>query len=168
MTETGEYPRVRPACVHSERHREYVVMATTTIRSSLSDIPVSWPATGLVEATVTCGSCESRLRVRVFSPARRLRWKLTWFGLAVLGASIATPSIIRLVALDALDEPAALPMLTNLLGFGGIVVGALFFCTDDGVRPTSFWSEPDTVFAVSRRRTGCARRCPGGSQTTCR
>ncbi|HET6707096.1 hypothetical protein [Amycolatopsis sp.] len=29
-------------------------------------------------------------------------------------------------------------MLTNVLGLGGVVVGALFFFTDDGVRLTSF------------------------------
>lgn len=145
MTKTGEYPQVRLACVHSERHREYLVMATTTIRYSLSDIRVPRPATGLVEATVTCGSCESRLRVRVFSPARRRRWKLAWLGLFLLGALTAAPSTSRLIALDSLDEPAAppyvLPMLTEVLGLGAAVVGAMFFFTDDGVRLTSFWGD---------------------------
>jgi hypothetical protein len=145
VAKTGEYPRVRLACVHSERHREYIVMSTTTLRYALSDIPVSRPATGVVEAAVACGSCESRLRVRVFSPAGRRRWKLAWFGLFLLGALIATPSTLRLIALDTLDEPATLPYvlpaLSNVLGLGGVVVGALFFFTEDGVRLTSFWGD---------------------------
>ncbi|GHG29579.1 MULTISPECIES: hypothetical protein [Amycolatopsis] len=144
MTETGEFPRVRLACVHSERYREYLAPATT-VRYSLSDIPVPRPATGLVEATVTCGSCGSRVRVRVFGRARRRRWKLAWFGLFLLGALIATPSTGRLVALDALGEPAALPyvlpMLAEVLGLGAAVAGATFFCTDDGVRLTSLWGD---------------------------
>ncbi|MFF1614567.1 hypothetical protein ACFVYA_42975 [Amycolatopsis sp. NPDC058278] len=145
MAETGEYPRVRLACIHGERHREYVVVATTTVRYSLSDIPVSRPATGLVEATVACGSCGSRLPLRVFSPAKRRQWKLAWFGLFLLGALIATPSTLRLLALDALDEPASLPyvlpMLTNVLGLGAAVVGGRFFFTEDGVRLTSPWGD---------------------------
>ncbi|MEU0530601.1 hypothetical protein [Amycolatopsis tolypomycina] len=145
MTDTGEYPRVRLACVRSERHREYAVMARTTIRYSLGDIPVSRPATGLVEATVTCGACARRIRVLVFSAARRRWWKLAWFGLFLLGALVAGPATGRLIALDALGEPAALPyvlpMLADVLGLGGAVVGALLFCTDDGVRLTSFWGD---------------------------
>ena len=145
MTKAGEYPRVRLACVQSERHREHVGMVTTPLRYSLSDIPVARPATGLVEATVTCGSCECRLPVRVFSLARRRRWKLAWFGLFLLGALLATPSTSRLIALDALGEPSALPyvlpMLTEVLGLGGAVVGAMFCCTEDGVRLTSLWGD---------------------------
>jgi hypothetical protein len=144
VAETGEYPQVRLACIHGERHREYFVMSTTTVRYSLSEIPVPRPATGFVEATVPCGSCESRLRVRVLSPAGRRRWKLAWSGLLLLGASIAAPSTIRLIALDALGSaplPYVLPLLTNVLGLGGVVVAALFFCTEDGVRLTSFWGD---------------------------
>ncbi len=145
MAKTGEYPRVRLACVHSERHREYLVMATTTIRYSLSDLPVPRPATGLLEATVTCGSCEDRLPVRVFSPAKRRQWKLAWFGLFLLGAAIAAPSTIRLIALDALDGssalPYVLPMLTTVLGLGAAIVGAMLFFTDDGVRLNSLWGD---------------------------
>jgi hypothetical protein len=145
VAETGEYPQVRLACVHGERHREYLVMSTTTIRYSLSDIPVPRPTTGVVEATVACGSCERRLRVRVFSPGLCRRWKLTWFGLLLLGALIATPSTIRLLALDALgdaDPPRyVLPMLATVLGLGGVVVGALFLFAEDGVRLASLWGD---------------------------
>ncbi|MBE8520434.1 hypothetical protein ILP97_23585 [Amycolatopsis sp. H6(2020)] len=145
MTTTGEYPQVRLACVHGERRREYLARSTTTVQYSLSDIPVSRPATGLVEATVSCGSCESRLRVHVFSAAKRRRWKLAWFGLFLLGALIATPSTIRLLALDALDDPAplpyVLPLLTNVLGLSGAVAGARFFFAEDGVRLTSSWGD---------------------------
>lgn len=146
MAKTGEYPRVRLACVHGERHREHVVVATTTtVRYSLSDIPVSRPATGLVEATVACGSCERRLPVRVFSPAARRRWKLAWSGLFLLGALVATPSTLRLIALDALHEPASLPyvlpVLANVLGMGGAVAGAVFFFREDGVRLASPWGD---------------------------
>ncbi|MEU4250883.1 hypothetical protein AB0F15_26100 [Amycolatopsis sp. NPDC026612] len=145
MATTGEYPQVRLACVHGERHREYVVRPTTTVEYSLSDIPVSRAATGLVETVVACGSCENRLRVRVFSPAKRRRRKLAWFGLFLLGALVATPSAIRLIALDALGDPAplpyVLPVLTTSAGLGGAVVGALFFFTEDGVRLTSVWGD---------------------------
>jgi hypothetical protein len=139
-----EYPRVRLACVHSERHREDVRMATTTVRYSLTGIPVPRPATGLVEATVTCGSCESRLRVRVFSRAGRRRWQLAWSGLFLLGVLIAVPSTSCLIALDARGSaalPYVLPMLTEVLGLGAAVLGAMFFCTEDGVRLTSFWGD---------------------------
>ncbi|WP_410641761.1 hypothetical protein [Amycolatopsis sp. lyj-346] len=145
MAETGEHPQVRLACIHGERYREHLVVATTTVRYSLSDIPVSRPATGLVEATVTCRSCEGRLPVRVFSTAKRRRWKLAWSGLILLGASIATPSTLRLIALDALDAPAALsyvlPSLTNVLGLGAAVAGSWFFFTEDGVRLASIWGD---------------------------
>ncbi|MEV5712803.1 hypothetical protein AB0L41_02835 [Amycolatopsis mediterranei] len=145
MAKAGEHPQVRLACVHGEPHREYVVVSTTTVRYALSDIPVPRPAAGLVEAVVPCGSCENRLRVRVFSPGKRRRWKLAWFGLFLLGASIAMPSTSRLIALDALgDAPAlryVLPLLADVLGLGGAVAGARFFCTEDGVRLTSFWGD---------------------------
>jgi hypothetical protein len=145
VTKTGEYPQVRLACVEGDRHREYVFVSATTVQYSLSDIPVSRPATGVAEATVACGSCESRLRVRVFSPARRRRWQLVWFGLFLLGASIATPSTLRLITLDALGGSAplsyVLPLLTDLLGLGGVVLGARFLVTEDGVRLTSFWGD---------------------------
>ncbi|MDQ7807528.1 hypothetical protein Q5425_27645 [Amycolatopsis sp. A133] len=145
MTKTGEYPQVRLACVHGDRQRENGFASTTTVRYSLSDIPVARPATGLAEATVACGSCASRIRVRVFSPAGRRRWKLAWFGLLLSGALLATPSTIRLIALDALDDPDPLayvrPVLTNVLGLGGVVVGARFLFTEDGVRLTSFWGD---------------------------
>jgi hypothetical protein len=136
---------VRLACVHGERYREYVFVATTTVRYSLSDIPVSRPATGLIEATVVCGSCEGRLPVRVFSQAKRRQWKLAWFALFLFGALIATPSTLRLIALAALDEQASssyvLPVLTNALGLGVAVVGALFFFTEDGIRLSSLWGD---------------------------
>ncbi|OXM60829.1 hypothetical protein CF165_40825 [Amycolatopsis vastitatis] len=136
---------MRLACIHGERHREYVFVSATTVRYSLSDIPVSRPAIGVVEATVACGSCERRLRVRVFSPARRRRWQQAWCGLFLLGALIATPSTIRLIALDALDGtdplPYVLPMLTEVLGLGAAVVGAMFLGTEDGVRFASFWGD---------------------------
>ncbi len=145
MAETGEYPRVRLACTHGELRREYLARYTTIAHYSLSDIPVSRPATGLREATVACGSCESRLPVRVFSPAKRRRWKLAWFGLFLLGAVIATPSAVRLIALDALEGAPAphyvLPLLATASGLGAAVVGALFFFTEDGVRLASFWGD---------------------------
>lgn len=75
-------------------------------------------------------------------PGKRRRWKLAWFGLFVLGAAIATPSIVRLGALDARGSsplPYVLPMLTTVLGLGAAIVGALLFFTDDGVRLTSLW-----------------------------
>ncbi|WP_158263160.1 hypothetical protein [Amycolatopsis sp. CA-128772] len=40
---------------------------------------------------------------------------------------------------DAL--PYVLPMVTEVLGLGAAVVGAMFFFTDDGVRLTSFWGD---------------------------
>ncbi|KDN21836.1 hypothetical protein [Amycolatopsis rifamycinica] len=134
---------MRLACIHGERHREHASVFTTTVRYSLSDIPVPRPATGLVEAVVACGSCESRLPVRVFSPATRRRWKLAWSGMFVVGALIATPSTIRLLALDALGgsppQPYVLPLLATVFGLGTAVMGARFFVTEDGVRLTSFW-----------------------------
>lgn len=147
MAKTGDCPQVRLACIHDERYREYLAVSTTTVRYSLSDIPVSRPATGLVEATVACGSCESSLPVRVFSSAWRRRRKLAWFGLFLLGASIATPSTIRLITLEALDDsavlPYVLPAVLNVLGLGAVVVGIFFFCTEDGVRLASFWGDAD-------------------------
>ena len=145
MAKPGEYPRVRLACIHSERHREYILVSTTTTRYSLSHIPVSRPATGAVEAAVACDSCESRLRVRVFSPALRRRWKLAWFGLFLLGALLTTAATLRLIAWDTLDVLAPVPyvllLLTNALGLGGVVVGTLFLFTEDGVRLPSFWGD---------------------------
>jgi len=145
VAKAGDYPQVRLACIHGERHREYFVMSATTVQYSLSDIPVSRPAIGLIEATVACGSCESRMPVYVFSPAKRRRWKLAWFGLFLLGTLLATPSTSRLIALDALDDspplPYVLPLLTNVLGLGGAVVGAMLFFVEDGVRLTSFWGD---------------------------
>lgn len=140
----AEYPRVRLACIHGGSQREYLARHTTIVRYSLSDIPVSRPATGLLEATVACGSCESRLPVRVFSPAKRRRWKLAWLGLFLLGAAIATPSTTRLIALAALGGAPlhyVLPVLATVAGLGAAVVGALLFFTEDGVRLTSFWGD---------------------------
>jgi hypothetical protein len=137
VARTGEYPQARLACIHGERHREHVFVATTTVRYSLSDIPVPRPATGVVEATVASGSGESRLRVRVFSSATRRRWKVARFGLSLLGALIATPSILRLIALDTLDGtdslPYVVPMLTNVLRLGAVLAGAPFLFAADGI-----------------------------------
>ncbi|WP_410655751.1 hypothetical protein [Amycolatopsis sp. lyj-112] len=128
----GEYPQVRLAWIRSERHREYIVISTTTTRYSLSDIVVSRPATGAVEAAVACGSCESPLRVRV--------WKLAWFGPFLLVAMIATAAIIRLSALDALDDSTPRPyvlLLANALGLGWVGLGNPV--TEDGARLSSYW-----------------------------
>ncbi len=145
MAKPGEYPQVRLACIRGEQRREYLVRYTTIVRYSLSDIPVPRPATGFLEATVSCGWCESRLPVRVFSPARRRRRKLAWFGLFLLGAVIATPSAIRLMALDALGGAPplryVLPLLATVSGLGAAVAGAMFFFTEDGVRLASLWGD---------------------------
>ncbi|MEV6824955.1 hypothetical protein [Amycolatopsis sp. NPDC051102] len=136
---------MRLACIRGEQHREYLVRYATIVRYSLSDIPVPRPATGFLEATVSCGSCESQVPVRVFSPAGRRRRKLAWFGLFLLGAAVATPSTIRLSALDALGgappQLYVLPLLTTVSGLGAAVLGAMFFFAEDGVRLASLWGD---------------------------
>ncbi len=82
----GDYPRVRLAHVHSETSLELVVFSSTTTRYSLHPLPVRRPASGVVEDVVSCGSCGTTVKIRVFSP--RLRWqlKLCWFSVFLIGA----------------------------------------------------------------------------------
>lgn len=146
MAKVGEYPRVRLTHVHSEEEREYIVIATHKIRYSLHQIPVPRPATGVVVDTVACGSCDAHLEVRVFSPAERLRAKLRWLAVLLVGAVIAVVGTSALVALDQADDLSVAPMLlwllTNAIGLGAVVTGGLYLCTEDGVRLPSFWRDP--------------------------